>query len=825
MRPLASPARRALAAIASTLATAGVVAAQQTSPTPIAPIGTLDGHTEAVYSVGFTPDGKSVVSGGFDQSVRVWDLASRKEVRRFDGHTGLVLSVAVDKDGKQILSGGLDKTAKVWELPPSGPSKTLADHPGGIRAIALKPDGKQLAVGSGKVVKIWDLDGPKPIRELTGHAEDVESIAWRGDGNQIASGDKARTIRLWDATTGAPQGTIETPSDTVLGLAYLPDHQQILSGGSDGVARLWKLPVGEAKAELVRAFGGQKGPILALALDPGGSKLVTGSADRSIKVFEVATGKDLLTLEGHADAVKALAITKDGQRLVSGSADKTFKVWNLADGKLISTSPAMSAAVVSMALGGDGKLVVVGLADGSAKVFDPSATDPSKSERQAIPAQGGPITAVALLPDNATVLLGSEDRTVRAWPLANPGTLKSLNGHASQVYSVAWSPDASKALTGSADAGARIWDVAKGSQIRAMEKAHANVVYAVAWSPKGDVVATGGDDKLVKFWDPVEGKELRKGEGHGGAVYCLAFRPDGAQLASGSVDKTIRLWNVADGKEPKKLDGHPDDVYGLAFSPDGKKLASVGYAGNLLTWDVETGKNLTRQKVAPGVMAYAIAWSPDGKTPGHRRVGQQGLSLERSLIEPCREFPPKRPQASIVSTASKIVATPWPWPTHIDARPNREPSARIRCRSVVAILAPLAPSGWPIASAPPRVLTFSSPKPRSLRTASTCTAKASLISKLPISPRASPARARALWIAGTGPIPISEGSTPASAIDRIRAIGVSPRSRAFSSDMINRPADPTLIGELLPAVTEPPDGLKTGGSAPRESSEVSRRRH
>jgi len=103
---------------------------------------------------------------------------------------------------------------------------------------------------------------------------------------------------------------IETPADTVLGLAYLPDNKQILSSGSDGVARLWKLPEGEAKAEAVRAFAGQKGPILALALDPSGVKLITGSADKTIKIFEVASGKDLLTLEGHGDAVKALAVTK-----------------------------------------------------------------------------------------------------------------------------------------------------------------------------------------------------------------------------------------------------------------------------------------------------------------------------------------------------------------------------------------------------------------------------------------------------------------------------------------------------------------------------------
>ena len=379
-------------------------------------------------------------------------------------------------------------------------------------------------------------------------------------------------------------------------------------------------------------FAGQKGPILALAVDQGGAKVVTGSADKTAKVFEVATGKELLTLQGHGDAVKAVVVTRDGQKVVTGSGDKTVKVWNLADGKLLLTYPPLASPVASLAVGADNKTLLVGLADGSAKVFDLSSTDPTKAERQAIAAHAGPISAVAVLPDNVTLLTASDDKTIKTWSVVNPGALKNLAGHGSQVYSVTWSPDALKALTGSADASARLWDLAKGAQTKALEKAHANVVYAVAWSPKGDVFATGGDDKLVKFWDPVEGKELRKGEGHGGAVYCLAFRPDGAQLASGSVDKTIRIWNVADGKEAHKLDGHPDDVYGLAFSPDGKRLASVGYAGNLLTWDVESGKTLGRHKLAPGVMTYGIAWSPDGKLLAVAGSDNKGLPVQRPLI-------------------------------------------------------------------------------------------------------------------------------------------------------------------------------------------------
>ena len=283
--------RRALIVIASTLATAGLALAQQSATIS----GTLDGHAEAAYAVAWTPDGKSVVSGGFDKSVRIWDVASRKETRRFDGHTGLVLTVAVDKDGKQILSGSLDKTAKVWEIPPAGPSKVFADNPGRVRSIAQSPDGKQFAAAAGKVVRIWDVETSRPIRDLSGATDDVESVAWSADGSLVASGDKAKMIRFWNPADGSARGTIETPSDTVLGLAFLPDNRHLISAGSDGIARLWEWPDSPMLMPVaVRTFEGHKGPIHGLATSADGKTLATASADKSVKVFEVDTGKERL---------------------------------------------------------------------------------------------------------------------------------------------------------------------------------------------------------------------------------------------------------------------------------------------------------------------------------------------------------------------------------------------------------------------------------------------------------------------------------------------------------------------------------------------------
>src|SRR3954454_18810214 len=144
---------RIAAAVLMALATTGLALAQQTAKVA----GTLDGHTDPVYAIAWSPDGKTLITGGFDNTVRLWDAATRKEIKKFEGHANLVLAVASAPDGKRILSGSLDKTAKVWALPGGGPIKDLTGHPAGVHALAVKPDGKQAAAASGRTVKLWDL--------------------------------------------------------------------------------------------------------------------------------------------------------------------------------------------------------------------------------------------------------------------------------------------------------------------------------------------------------------------------------------------------------------------------------------------------------------------------------------------------------------------------------------------------------------------------------------------------------------------------------------------------------------------------------------------
>jgi WD40 repeat protein len=315
--------------------------------------------------------------------------------------------------------------------------------------------------------------------------------------------------------------------------------------------------------------------------------LVSALAAMVLTGLAVAQQASLVgTLEGHTEAVYSVAWSPDGKTLATAGFDNTVRLWDASTRKVIRTYEGHTKIALAVAISPDGQRILSGGNDNTARLWDYPVADRERKDK-----------AKSEATDKA-----------KAPP---PGLVKTFSGHTGAVYGVAWSPDGKLVATGAADKTARTWDPVKGSQVRSWT-AHATTVYAVAFSPKGDILATGGDDNLIKYWIVADGKELRKSQGHGAPVYSLSFHPEGSKLASGSVDKTIRIWNVADRKELHKLDGHPDDIYVVAYSRDGRRLASVGNAGHLFVWDAEEAKPLLHERVAPNVLTYGLAWSPDG---------------------------------------------------------------------------------------------------------------------------------------------------------------------------------------------------------------------
>ncbi|KAH8797324.1 hypothetical protein DL96DRAFT_1825321 [Flagelloscypha sp. PMI_526] len=252
------------------------------------------GHTDFIWSVVFSPNGKLIASGSedrtmciwgveYNKTIRIWDANSGELLRRLIGHTDYVRSVSFSQDGRYIVSGSEDRTVCIWEA------------------------------GSGQ-----------KLRQLEGHADYVFSVTVSPDGKRIASGSRDRTIRLWDVDSGTELRNLDGHRDYVRSVAFSPDGKRIISGSEDRTVCIWDID-SDVEPKLLH---GHTAYVHSVAFSPDGKYIVSGSEDRTLYIWDAETGQKLKCLEGHTDHVFSVAFSPDGKRIVSGSRDKTIRVWD-----------------------------------------------------------------------------------------------------------------------------------------------------------------------------------------------------------------------------------------------------------------------------------------------------------------------------------------------------------------------------------------------------------------------------------------------------------------------------------------------------------------
>ncbi|MEH1977938.1 MAG: ribosome assembly protein 4, partial [Nostoc sp.] len=210
-------------------------------------INTLEGHSSLVYSVGFSPDGKTLASGSGDKTIKLWDVSTGKAIKTLTGHSSLVNSVGFSPDGKTLASGSYDNTIKLWDVSTGKAIKTLTGHSSGVISVGFSPDGKTLASGSyDNTIKLWDVSTGKAIKTLTGHSSGVISVGFSPDGKTLASGSADNTIKLWDVSTDKAIKTLTGHSSLVNSVGFSPDGKTLASGSYDNTIKLWDVSTGKA---------------------------------------------------------------------------------------------------------------------------------------------------------------------------------------------------------------------------------------------------------------------------------------------------------------------------------------------------------------------------------------------------------------------------------------------------------------------------------------------------------------------------------------------------------------------------------------------------
>ncbi|KAB8238710.1 WD40-repeat-containing domain protein [Aspergillus alliaceus] len=394
------------------------------------------------------------------------------------------------------------------------------------------------------------------------------------------------------------------------GLIFSPRKSIVRKVYSDKIPN-WICPLPQMEATWssnLQILTGHSYWVNTVAFSPDGSTLASGSADTTIKVWDVNTGKELQTLTGHSNMVMSVAFSPDGSILASGSADTTLELWDVKAGKKLQTLVGHSDQVISVAFSPDGSTLASGSADTTLILWDVKAG----KELQKLAGHLNKVTAVAFSPNGSTLASGADDRTIRLWDVKAGKELQTLTGHSEPVASVAFSPDGSTLASGSAGDTITLWHIKGGKELQTLT-GHWNAIESVAFSPDGSTLASGSLDRTIRLWDVKAGKELQTLTGHSSWVSSVAFSPDGSTLASGSADDSIALWHIKAGKDLQALTGHSDQVDSVAFSPDGSTLASGSLDRTIRLWDVKAGKEL-QTLTGHSSWVSSVAFSPDGST-------------------------------------------------------------------------------------------------------------------------------------------------------------------------------------------------------------------
>ena len=584
--------------------------------------------------------------------------------------------VAFSSDGHRLASPGKDGTVKVWDAATGEKLLTLAGHTATVNSVAFSPDGRRLAstsslvpvtpenaadnsprVGPGEA-KVWDAATGREILTLKG-SEGASNVAFSPDGRRLAAVYGGGSIKVWNATTGGeilylkgsslaplpgrlpgPGPHLVAPVLPVLDIAFSPDGSRLAGARGDGV-KVWDTATGR---EVLTLQGNSEG----VAFSPDGRRLASGGFGEA-KVWDAATGREALTLQGRSGDV---AFSPDGRRLASVYEDGMIKVRDAATGREALTLRGHTERVESLTFSPDGRRLASASRDGTIKVWD------AEMEGTALTFEGSIIgvptadltqwpRGVAFSPDSRRLASANYLEAVSVWDIATRKKVLSLEWRHPFTpgewpiplanCSVAFSPDGRRLASpgfalGSADgrlAGiVKVWDAATGEQLLTLAGHKAAGVNSVAFSPDGRRLASASSDRTVKVWDATTGERVFTLEGHTAGVNSVAFSPDGRRLASASSDRTVKVWDAATGEKIFTLEGHLGVVGSVAFSPDGSRLASASNDGTIKVWDVAIGQQTLELRGGDRLMGGMMAFSPDGIvafSPDGRRLASRGL--------------------------------------------------------------------------------------------------------------------------------------------------------------------------------------------------------
>jgi WD40 repeat protein len=634
------------------------------------------GHAGDVWVVAWSPDGARLATGGPDETIRLWDPRTGRELLVLDGHKGAVAGLAFSPDGRWLASatatekyGPFSTTwesavrgdVKLWDTRTWRVARTLR----GLHTVAFSPDSKRLATATPKRgVSVYDVETGKELRRLSGHHLPVGPIAFSPDGTRLVTGAADRNritgamwtstvpirvageLKLWDLTSGKDiTPAWPAPAGGVRRAVFLPDGRRVATLTLDGTLEVWSI----AESKRLHALAAHDGRAEGLVLLPGGVVLTAGLDGKAV-LWDAASGEKTRTIDG-PDFI--CDVTRDGHWLaVAGSAGRPMCVYDLRQAGALDLPLAKEARIAGVQFSPDGKRLYALSAPPSTRWYLHAFDTATGRPLYKVASGGG---TLVVTPDGKSLVVGGTvglfgGAEVYIRDAATGKLVRTLKGHTEDVVGLALSDDGRwLASTACNIRGARagelcLWDLASSSDRPAhrLPRPAGKHLWSVAMSGDGRLVAGGCLDGQVYLFDRASGKPAGTLGGSPRPIWSVAFRPDGAQLAAGTTNGLVLVWDVKRRtllrQMPRQdLGGGAGDrshsIRSLAYSRDGRRLLSASGAeketGEVKLWDPDAGQELL---TLPGRLAAAM--SPDGRRVAAGAGGVTTPAVLRVWSEP-----------------------------------------------------------------------------------------------------------------------------------------------------------------------------------------------
>lgn len=530
-----------------------------------------NGHTDAITSLSYSKDGTRLLTTSFDNTARIWDVATGKQLHVLKGHSWWVWDAAFSPDETSVVTASQDGTALVWNLEDGSKGHPFSEHQGPVYSVAYSTDGEIATGGYDKRIFLWraedvvepDYDayvaGEEPPktkrRTFEAHKAAVRSVAFSQDGKLLLSAGHDNTVQVWHAIEGLLIKTLRGHDSWVRACAFSPDGKWVLSGSYDNNARLWNVEgYEEVRVLRGRLLTGHVDAIMDVSFSRDGRQIATASRDRTAKSWDTRTGLERISFrEGHEFLASDSAFFADNKRLLTSAVDNTVRIWDLSTG-----------------------------------------VELRRLDRT------GRAAAVAVSHDNRWIVTGSDVRTAKLWD-ADSGAMVELDGHKREVTAAAFSPDDRFIYTGDANGRGALWERTSDGKVSHLQKLgwHQSKIAAATFLPDGSRLLTACDDNTVCQWDvsrladdpdsvqPLV--ELRMA--HPKSVVSLDLSEDGSRAITACLDGKLRLWSVADAKLIREMHVAGSLLTSATISRDGQLAVSVHADDRVVRlWNLETGR-------------------------------------------------------------------------------------------------------------------------------------------------------------------------------------------------------------------------------------------